>query len=266
MRIATYNIKNALDLGRGRANNGGLADACRTLDVDVLGLQEVDARRFRSFLRNQPRVARRGGGFDKSVYGRTMREGLLGAYGNALLVRGEVTDVERFKLPGTPGHEPRGAVLATVEVGGLRCTVAVTHLQNRRKVWDAKLLESPEQLRAVLAALRTRSGPRILMGDFNLYSNIASPIIKAAGFVEVKHGPTFPVDTPDRSIDYIALDGLHAIDVEVVRLPVGDHRAVVVEVEAGAKRLSSAKRRPGAERPVAPKRKAPAKKKAVKKR
>ncbi len=138
----------------------------------------------------------------------------------------------------------------------------MTHLQNRRKVWDDRLLESPEPLRAVLAALRTREGPRILMGDFNLYANIASPIIKAAGFVEVKHGPTFPVDTPDRSIDYIALDGLHAVNVEVVKLPVGDHRAVVVEVEAGAKRLSSAKRRPGAERPVPPKRKAPAKKRA----
>jgi hypothetical protein len=82
--------------------------------------------------------------------------------------------------------------------------------------------------------------------------------------VEVKHANTFPVDKPDRSIDYIALDGLHAVNVEVVRLPVGDHRAVLVEVEAGAKRLSSAKRRPSAEHAVparatkkaAPKRKA----------
>jgi hypothetical protein len=79
----------------------------------------------------------------------------------------------------------------------------------------------------------------------------------------VKHGPTFPVDKPERSIDYVALDGLHAVNVEVVQLPVGDHRAVVVEVEPGAKRLSSAKRRPGAERAVAPKR-APAKKQPVK--
>jgi endonuclease/exonuclease/phosphatase family metal-dependent hydrolase len=270
MRIATYNIKNALDLDRGRASNSGLAEACKTLDVDVLGMQEVDARRFRSFLRNQPRVARRGGEFATSVYGRTMREGLFGAYGNALLVRGDISEVERFKLPGTPGHEPRGAILATVEVGKIRCSVAVTHLQNRRKIWDDKLLESPEQLRAVLAALRTREGPRILMGDFNLYASIASPIIKAAGFVEVKHANTFPVDKPDRSIDYIALDGLHAVDVDVIRLPVGDHRAVVVEVAAGAKRLSSAKRRPADERPVpsrAPKRKAaPAKKKAAAKR
>jgi endonuclease/exonuclease/phosphatase family metal-dependent hydrolase len=254
MRIATYNIKNALDLDRGRAHNGKLAEACRKLDVDVLALQEVDVRRFRSFLRNQPRVARRGGGFDTSAYGRTMREGLLGAYGNALLVRGEMSDVEFFKLPGTPGHEPRGAILATVKVGKIRCSVAATHLQNRRKVWDPELLESPEQLRAVLAALRTRKGPRILMGDFNLYENIASPILKDAGFVEVKHGPTFPVDKPERSIDYVALDGLHAVNVEVVQLPVGDHRAVVVEVEPGTKRLSSAKRRPGAERAVAPKR------------
>jgi len=64
----------------------------------------------------------------------------------------------------------------------------------------------------------------------------------------VKHGPTYPVDKPDRSIDYIALDGLQAVSIEVVRLPVGDHRAVVVEVAKGGTRLSSAKRKAPAKR------------------
>jgi hypothetical protein len=109
-----------------------------------------------------------------------------------------------------------------------------------------------------------------LVGDFNLYDNIASPVLKQAGFVEVKHGPTYPVDKPDRSIDYIALDGLRAVDVEVVRLPVGDHRAVVVEVEPTRTRLSTAKSKPAAERgpdrKVTTKRKAPAKKPAARRR
>lgn len=247
MRIATFNIKNGLDLERGRTSNSGLREAVASLDVDVLALQEVDSRRPRSFFRNQTRMMRRAGGFNAHKYGKTLRQDLIGAYGNGLLVRGEMTDVETFRLPGTPGHEPRGAILATIKASGRTVSFANTHLQNRRNIWDPELLESPEQLRAVLAALRTRPGPRVLVGDFNLYSNIASPILEQAGFVEVKHGPTFPVDKPDRSIDYIAVDGLRAVNVEVVRLPVGDHRAVVVELEPTKKRLSTAKARPVAE-------------------
>jgi endonuclease/exonuclease/phosphatase family metal-dependent hydrolase len=267
MRIATYNIKNGLDLEKGRTRNSGLREAIASLDVDVLALQEVDTFRPRSFFRHQPAMMRRAGKFDHHVFGKTMREDLIGGYGNALLVRGKLSDVEMFKLPGTPGHEPRGAILGTIEAGGQRISFATAHLQNRRKVWDEKLLESPEQLRAVLAALRTREGPRVLVGDFNLYANIVTPILTQAGFVEVEHGPTYPVDKPDRSIDYIALDGMRAVSVDVVRLPVGDHRPGVVELEPTAQRLSTPQARPAEEEGVkvraTVKRSAPAKRKTA---
>lgn len=227
MRVGTYNIKNGLDLERARTDNRKLVEACRTLDVDILALQEVDRRRVRSRFRRQSQlVARRTGA--KQTFGRTRRRDLIGGYGNALLVRGTLSDVARWDLPITPGHEARGAILATVEVGKVRCSVAATHLQNRRKEWPGH--EAPEQLRAVLAALKTRPGPRLLMGDMNLRERIAAPIIEEAGFVAVEHGPTWPAPEPEHSIDWIAVDGFEIVDAEVVHLPVSDHRAVVAKI------------------------------------
>jgi len=227
MRVATYNIKNALDLDTNRTDNRGLVDACRTLDADILALQEVDRRRIRSRFRRQSRlVARRTGG--REAFGRTRRRDLVGAYGNALIVRGDLSEVDLWSLPVAPGHESRGAILATVDIGGVRCSVAATHLQNRRDEWPVH--EAPEQLRAVLAALKTRPAPRLLMGDMNLRERVAGPIIADAGFVAVEHEATWPAPAPEISIDWIAVDGLEIVEVKVVHLPVSDHRAVVAEL------------------------------------
>jgi len=227
MRVATYNIKNGLDLDTNRTDNRGLVDACRTLDADILALQEVDRRRVRSRFRRQSRlVARRTGG--REAFGRTRRRDLIGSYGNALIVRGDLSEVELWSLPVAPGHESRGAILATVDIGGVQCSVAATHLQNRREEWTVH--EAPEQLRAVLAALKTRPAPRLLMGDMNLRERVAGPIIADAGFTAVEHEATWPAPAPEISIDWIAVDGLEIVDAEVVHLAVSDHRAVVAEL------------------------------------
>jgi endonuclease/exonuclease/phosphatase family metal-dependent hydrolase len=227
MRVATFNIKNGLDLDTQRTDNRGLVAACRRLDADVLALEEVDRRRVRSRWRRQSRlVARRTGA--QEVFGRTRRRDVLGSYGNALIVRGTMRDVELWPLPTTPGHEQRGAILARVSAGGIECSVAACHLQNRREEWTVH--EAPEQLRAVLAALRTRPAPRLLMGDFNLRERVAGPIVAEAGFTAVEHDLTWPAPAPEISIDWICLDGLEATNVEVVHLPVSDHRAVVADL------------------------------------
>jgi len=224
LRVATYNIKNGLDLDREKTDNAKLAKACQELDADILALQEVDRRRVRSRFRRQSELVARRTGM-KQAFGRTRRRDLIGGYGNALLVRGSISDLALWDLPITPGHEARGAILATLEVDGLRCSVAATHLQNRREEWPDH--EAPEQLRAVLAALKTRPGPRLLMGDMNLRERIALPIIEEAGFVAAEHGPTWPAPEPEHSIDWIAVDGFEIVDAEVVHLAVSDHRAVV---------------------------------------
>lgn len=230
MRVATYNIKNGLDLERQKTDTPALLDACESLDADVLALQEVDRRMIRSRWRRQSRIiAKRTG--HAEVFQRTRRRDLIGAYGNALLVRGSFDDVELLALPVAPGHEARGAILATARVGDATFSVAATHLQNRRDEW--KEHEAPEQLEALLRSLRERARPRLLLGDLNLRERLAGPIIADAGFTAVEHGPTWPAPDPESSIDWIAVDGFEIGDVETVHLPVSDHRAVVAELRVG---------------------------------
>jgi endonuclease/exonuclease/phosphatase family metal-dependent hydrolase len=229
LRVATFNIRHGADAD-GRVSLDELARACDALDADVLGLQEVDRGRRRSRMRDQSRVVARRSNATR-VYGRARRRGAVGAYGNALVARGSITDRSVLRLPRLGLRQPRVAILASVVVRGMTLSVAVTHLQHRpARLADAPD-EAPEQLRAVLAALRARPGPHVFLGDCNLQPGRAEPILREAGFDVAETGPTFPADAPRIRLDYVAVDGLRIEDARVASAAgVSDHRAVVVDL------------------------------------
>ena len=205
--------------------------SCASLDADVLGLQEVDRRRARSKLRDQSRVvARRVGG--ARVFGPALRRGVVGVYGNALVARGSIDDIEVRRLPRSGPRQPRVAILATVTTREWAMSVAVVHLQHRPRTVTDPEDEAPDQLRAALAALGERPPPRVLLGDLNLQPPRAQPILTAAGFEVAETGPTYPADAPRIRLDYVAVDGARVLRASVAdQAPVSDHRAVVVDLE-----------------------------------
>ena len=214
VRVATFNI-----LHGERADGAGvdvdlLVEACRSLDADLLGLQEVDRRVRRSGRADLAGAVAAATGMHLA-FGRSLRTG-GGEYGNALLARHELAEVSVLALPREGRQEPRSAVVGRVD--GL--AVAVTHLGLRQG-------ESLRQLHAVIAAL---TEPCILMGDFNRHPEQVVPALADAGFVVAESGPTFPAVTPRSRIDYIAVRGLAVGDVAVVPTPVSDHCALVAEV------------------------------------
>jgi endonuclease/exonuclease/phosphatase family metal-dependent hydrolase len=229
LRVATFNIRHGADAD-GRVSLDELASACDALDADVLGLQEVDRGRRRSRMRDQSRVVAHRSGATR-VYGRARRRGAVGAYGNALVVRGAITERTVLRLPRLGPREPRVAILASVTVRGVVLSVAVTHLQHRpARLADAPD-EAPEQLRTVADALRARPAPRVFLGDCNLQPARAEPILRAAGFEVADTAPTFPADEPRIRLDYVAVDGLRIVEAQVAPpAGVSDHRAVVVDL------------------------------------
>src|SRR6185369_15164069 len=98
LRVATFNIRHGAPPAGG-VSLAGLSVACGELDVDVLGLQEVDKRRVRSGFRDEARVVARHLRA-QHAYGTAIRRHGLGCYGNALIVRGTLADVEVRALPG----------------------------------------------------------------------------------------------------------------------------------------------------------------------
>jgi len=229
VRVATFNIRH------GAAHDEAvrpfaLARACATLDPDILGLQEVEGGRRRSWYVDEGRLVAT---WMRARYasGPAMRRGRWRTYGNGLVARGRISDVEIIELPRGPGREPRTAMLAKVAVARTTMWVAVTHLQHRPARLRHFPSDAPDQLRTVIAALAARPRPRVLLGDLNLQPDVAAPILEAAGLRVVEHGPTYPADAPRIRLDYVAVDGLSVRAAWVASpAPVSDHRAVVVDL------------------------------------
>lgn len=202
-----------------------LGRGCVSLGADVLGLQEVDVGLPRSGGRDLARIVADATGL-AVAFGAATTFG-AGEYGNALLVRGSITAVEVVPLPSPRRHEPRSVLVASVDLaGGPSLTVAVTHLSYDRE-------EAVAQLPLAIDALAGRAGPRILLGDLNLETAQVAPVITAAGLYLVRAGgATFSARWPRRRIDHMALAGLSSGAASTPRLPVSDHRALVVEVAA----------------------------------
>ena len=230
MRIVTFNVK--FGTVGGRIDNRLLAATCAGLEADILALQEVDRRATRSGLADQvQRVARATG--MSAAFGEAARRGPFRRYGNVLLGRGTLSDIETLALPRPEGGEFRVAVLARVTLqpgaagvsqdGEATLSVAATHLSFRKG-------EGAVQLSAVVEALGRRPLPRVLLGDLNLPPEVVEPALVAAGYQIAPTGPTFPARTPRTRIDYVAVQGLRVASAEVLQTPISDHRPVVAEV------------------------------------
>jgi endonuclease/exonuclease/phosphatase family metal-dependent hydrolase len=252
MRVATFNILHGRSPADDRVDVDRFADAVRTLDADVLALQEVD--------RNQPRsanadltqvaaaamgahehrfVAALSGGPGATWMAATGEEQPDSAgYGIALLSRRPVMSWEVVRLPGPPTRvpmwfkgsrlpelvrdEPRVAVAATVETPRGELTVVNTHL-SFVSWWGRR------QLRTVMRSLE-RCESLVLVGDLNMGLDRAQAI---TGLRALAAAATFPAPEPREQLDHVLARGdVGAVaDVGVHELPLSDHRALSVVLD-----------------------------------
>ena len=252
MRLATFNILHGRALSDGRVDLDRLADAVRSLDADVLALQEVDREQPRSHLADLTAVAAdaMGAGSHRFVAALSGTPGATwiaatgdevpssAAYGISLLSRYPARSWQVLRLPRIPVRfplwlpeprkwivvhdEPRPVVVGTFDTPGGTVTVANTHL-SFVPAWGRIQLQ---RIRRDLAAL---PGTVVLMGDLNMTEPGPEQI---TGFTSLAHHATFPADRPLRQLDHILVRGslgpvTHSASVE---LPLSDHRALVVDV------------------------------------
>jgi endonuclease/exonuclease/phosphatase family metal-dependent hydrolase len=220
MRVATFNVKHGED-GAGRIDLRRLAAACRSLDADVLAVQEIDRFARRGGFRDEMRLIARATGL-RAVFGEAARRKWR-TYGNVLLARGPITDVDVLKLPRPAEGEPRVAIVARVTVGGVGLSVGATHLSFRRG-------EGAAQLEVLLAALAERDGPRLLLGDLNIGPDVVVPAVTAAGYTVAPTEATFPAGAPRTRIDFVAVSGLEVVSASTPAVGTSDHLPVVAEL------------------------------------
>lgn len=252
MHLATFNVLHGRSPSDDRVDLDRFADAVRTLDADVLALQEVDRDQPRSDGADLTRIAAEAIGAVAAQYApaltgfpggwsRAAVEEVVGepAYGVALLSRYPLLDARVVRLPVLRGRvpvlfpgrrhpvlvadEPRVALVARLEVPGGALTAVSTHL-SFIPWWNVV------QLHHLARALRA-SEPLVLMGDLNMRTARA---VRATGLRPLATGSTYPAHGPDEQIDHLLARGVHPTSPgRVHRLPMSDHCALTVQAQLG---------------------------------
>lgn len=239
-RILTYNVRRCLGTD-GRLSPGRIADVIASCEPDVVALQELDVRRARTGGIDQAHAIAQALGMQMHFHAslRVMEE----EYGNAILTHRPSRLVKAGPLPGRTGRrapEPRGALWASVNLGGTDVQVITTHLGLRR---NERLAQVDHLLGPQWLGHGACREPVILLGDFNAsprsraYRHLASHLRDAQEAVPHQGArPTFPSRLPVLRIDHAFVSrSIQVMRVESVRSRIArvasDHLPLMVEFQ-----------------------------------
>jgi endonuclease/exonuclease/phosphatase family metal-dependent hydrolase len=245
LRVASFNIHHGVGID-GRLDLGRTAATIQATGAGVVGLQEVDRH-----------MSPRSGWIDQAgwladqldaevVHGPTIDldpddpsipDAPRRRYGNALLSVHPIRTWQALPLPSGDGTEPRGLVMAVIDVDGTLVQVAATHLQVRSRS------ERLAQAARIVDLLGVGPGDEpggmssVLLGDMNATPDTPEIAVLTAAFVDAwsaaGHGPGFTFDaaTPHTRIDYVMTSpDVPARAAWLVPTDASDHYPVVAEL------------------------------------
>jgi endonuclease/exonuclease/phosphatase family metal-dependent hydrolase len=254
VRILSYNVHACVGIDK-QMSPERIANVIESCAPDIVALQEIDVGRPRSGRIDQARMLAELLGMDAHFHPST-KIGPDEHYGDAILTSLPYSMRKMGVLPGFHDRikvEPRGALWASVDVGGgVNVQVVNTHLG----VWPhEQMLQLSTLLGPEWLGHPDCRDPVVFLGDFNAPPGLAPYRRLASEFIDVqkawgerKAKPTFPGRLPALRIDHVWLRGQARIrKVEVVRTPLArvasDHLPLVVELEFGAHASKATHRR-----------------------
>lgn len=225
LSVMSYNVQGHAARRR-ESHLDEIAAAIREARPDVVGLQEIHCRTFKSrWLDQAAELARLTGlnvyfGKSCSIWG--------GHYGNALLTRGEIVEATEHELPGS--GEPRTVLQSRLRIDGVDVGFFVTHLSLAK---DRRRRPRGEQVALVRQIVEQSEAPPILVGDFNVTPRspelgmlLESSLLRMSGEAkEVTHR------LARRRIDYIVTGRQwHTRRAGVLRVGPSDHWPLFAEL------------------------------------
>ncbi len=157
IRVATYNVHGCVGTD-GRHDPDRVARVVTELNADVVALQEFTYPASVALDTRTPVVLTTLDRYECAL-GPT-RQNVTHCFGNALLTRHPIVEVHRIDLS-MERREPRGALAATLDVGGIELHVLAAHL-------GLRVRERRFQVRQILDYLQSvRHTWFVVLGDFN---------------------------------------------------------------------------------------------------
>jgi endonuclease/exonuclease/phosphatase family metal-dependent hydrolase len=236
LRIATYNVHACV--GRdGRHDPDRVAAVIAELDADVVALQEFTYPASVALETRSPVVLTTLDHYQCALGPTRQRKGqtVTECFGNALLTRHPIVDVHRIDIS-MARREPRGAMAATIDAGGVRLHVLAAHL-------GLRIHERRFQVRQILNYLDTvRDTMSVVLGDFNDWlpgRSVVHVLDERLG--RPPRPGSFPVFWPIAPLDRIWVHPTHALRrVSAHATPTArvasDHLPVVAEIDGAAGR------------------------------
>jgi endonuclease/exonuclease/phosphatase family metal-dependent hydrolase len=223
--VMTYNIAGHDELLDGQ-HIAKIAAAINQVKPDIVGLEEVHRKTWQSRFRDQVTELERATGMHGYFFTSYAQWG--GAFGNAILTRGEIVSAEGHPLPSV--GEPRMLIETVLRLDGATINVYVTHLTT----WGRLNRDNRrEQLECLAKHVRSSRYPYILMGDFN--APPGTPEIEEFRKLKVGQlageeiGPTMKVT--GQRIDYIFADyGWEVRSARAHTIGSSDHWPVTAEL------------------------------------
>ncbi|MEW2487959.1 endonuclease/exonuclease/phosphatase family protein [Streptomyces sp. NPDC048411] len=240
LRVATYNIHagsgmdNVFDLDRQAAE-------LRSLDADVIGLQEVDvhwgtrsewrdvagelAKRLDMRVSFAPIYS-----LDPETSGASRREFGVAVLSKYRIVSAENHEITRLstQVPNPVPEPAPGFGEVVVRVKGMPVHVYVTHLDYRGD--PSVRIAQVADTRRIMAE---DEGPKVLLGDFNAEPGAPelAPLWEDLTDAD-PNAPSFPALDPVKRIDCVAVskDAVRVRDAAVAETLASDHRPVVADL------------------------------------
>jgi endonuclease/exonuclease/phosphatase family metal-dependent hydrolase len=232
VRVMTYNIHH----GRGGDDNVDLtriAEVIKAARPDIVALQEVDDKTLRTGRIDQTAELARLVGMTGKFVHQIDYEG--GRYGQAILSKFPISNLEVNWLPGVPDRQRRIAGSVTIDLGSQKLLFITTHLHHAD---DAIRQLQAEQLNTIFASAESGNQTVVLAGDLNATPQSETLRVLSGRWMSATAGRsdtlTYPASSPVSQLDYVLY--LPWEKVEVIASEVNDeadasdHRPLVVEL------------------------------------
>ena len=228
LRVATYNVHGCIGTD-GRHDPERVATVIGELDADIVALQEFTYPASVALETRSPVVLTTLDSYQCAL-GPTRQTQKQECFGNALFTRHRIIEVHRIDLS-IERREPRGALAATIQVGGTLVHVLAAHLGLRiheRRFQVRQILEYIDSMRDTLV---------VVLGDFNDWlpgRSVVHVLDRRLG--QPRRPASFPVFWPLVALDRIWVHPTHALrHIFAHKTPTArvasDHLPVVADID-----------------------------------